>query len=132
MIEILIDKPIDEVWNTYTNTEDVLQWNQASEDWHTTNAENNLEIDGQFIYRMEAKDKSFGFNLIGTYCKIIAHEYLEYHLEDGRNVKVLFEKQDDKSKITQVFEPENTNPLDLQEQGWLAILKSFKTYIERY
>jgi hypothetical protein len=32
--------------------------------------------------------------------------------------------------VTEHFEPENQNPLDLQKAGWQAILDNFKQYVE--
>jgi hypothetical protein len=43
----------------------------------------------------------------------------------------LFEKTSENScKITEIFESENINPLELQQQGWQAILNNFKNYVE--
>jgi uncharacterized protein YndB with AHSA1/START domain len=37
-------------------------------------SENDLKSGGQFKNRMEAKDKSFGFDFVGTYDEVIPYE----------------------------------------------------------
>jgi len=32
--------------------------------------------------------------------------------------------------VTEVFDPENMNPVDMQRAGWQAILDRFKAYTE--
>ena len=60
-IEAYIDAPMEKVWEAFTSPDDVQKWNNASDDWHTTKAENDLKVGGKFSYRMEAKDGSEGF-----------------------------------------------------------------------
>ncbi|RZJ36499.1 MAG: polyketide cyclase, partial [Chryseobacterium sp.] len=53
------------------------------------------------------------------------------HLEDGRNVEVVFEELSaNKTKLTENFDPENVNPESFQKEGWQAILDNFKKYAE--
>ena len=81
--------------------------------------------------RMQAKDGSFGFDLVGIYDEIVENELIKYHFEDGRNIEIIFEKlSDNKTKVTGNFDPENMNPLDFQKDGWQAILDNFKKYSE--
>jgi len=61
-IKTLINAPVAFVWKKWTTPEDIIQWNAASDDWHTTKAENDLRPGGSFSSRMEAKDGSFGFD----------------------------------------------------------------------
>ena len=76
---------------------------------------------------MEAKDKSFGFDFEGTYTNIKQHELIEYTMGDGRKVKILFKEEAGKTKITESFEAESQNSLELQQSGWqsLAALNLF-------
>jgi len=130
-IEVLIDAPVAAVWNHFITPDSIQQWNHASDDWHTSRAKNDFQIGGSFDYRMEAKDGSFGFNLIGMYQMIEAEQTIAYHLEDGRKVFVSFEAQGNQTKVVEVFEPEAVNPIELQQQGWQQILTNFKLFVER-
>ena len=131
-IEVIIQKPIDEVWMCFNNPQNIINWNFAHESWCCPSAENDLRKGGSFKYRMEAKDQSFGFDLKGIYDEVIPHEKIQYNLEDQRKVIVYFEEIENTStKITEIFEPESENPIEMQEQGWLSILTNFKNYTEK-
>lgn len=58
------------------------------------------------------------------------HNKIAYALADGRQVEISFEDADGKTLVTEVFDLEDQNPLDLQETGWQAILDNFKKYAE--
>ncbi|MFC4685319.1 SRPBCC family protein [Epilithonimonas pallida] len=126
-----INKPIDEVWDAFNNPEHIVKWNFAHESWECPYAKNDLKVGGKLESRMQAKDGSFGFDFIGTYNEVKENELIKYHMEDGREVEVIFERlSDDKTKVTENFEPENQNPLEFQKDGWQAILDNFKNYSE--
>lgn len=129
-VETNIDADIEKVWEFWTEPDHIVKWNNASDEWHTPDAKNSLEEGGKFIYRMEAKDGSAGFDFIGVYKGIKDKEMIDYDLEDGRNVIVYFEKSDGKVKVKEDFEPEEINPKDMQKEGWQAILNNFKKYVE--
>ena len=131
-VEAIIDAPIETVWKNWTSPQNIVLWNAASEDWHTTWAENDLRIDGKFCFRMEAKDGSAGFDFGGKYEEVQANEQITYTADDGRKVKVIFTKEEYKTRIVQLFEAENENPIKLQKKGWQAILNNFKNYVERH
>jgi uncharacterized protein YndB with AHSA1/START domain len=126
-----IHAPLKKVWNAWSNPEAIKQWNQASADWHTTEAENDLSEGGQFRYHMAAKDGSAGFDLKGTYVAIDEFEYIEYKLEDGRQVGISFNEEDGVTSVTETFEAENQHSPELQQQGWQAIMNSFKQFVEK-
>ena len=129
-IEATLNSPISKVWEYWTKPEHIVKWNQASNDWHTSRAENDLREGGKFSSRMEAKDGSFGFDFGGVYDKVKEKEYIEYTMSDGRKVKIFFNSLNDKTKIVETFEAENTNSLEMQKGGWQAILDNFKKYTE--
>ena len=129
-VETTIDAPVDKVWKCWTTPEDIVQWNSASDDWYTPKADNDLTEGGEFLFRMEARDGSFGFDFSGTYDKIEEKKLLEYALTDNRKVSVAFEESDGKTTVTETFEPEKENPVEIQQQGWQAILDNFKKYVE--
>ncbi|NDP27831.1 MAG: polyketide cyclase [Flavobacterium sp.] len=130
-VEILVKASIEKVWEFWTKPEHITKWNAASEDWHTTGAENDLRIGGKFLSRMEAKDGSFGFDFEGIYNSILPNEEISYTLSDDRKVIIIFLQTENKVKITQTFEAENINSIQLQKLGWQAILNNFKMYVEK-
>jgi len=130
VIERTYNAPIEKVWDYFTQPEHITKWNNASDDWHTPNASNDLRVGGNFVYRMEAKDGSFGFDFGGVYESVDQNEYIEYTIGDGRNVKVNFTAQGNKTDVVETFEAEEINSIELQKGGWQAILDNFKKYTE--
>ncbi len=129
-VENNINAPVDKVWEYWTNPKHITKWNNASDDWHTPFAENDLREGGRFVSRMEAKDGSMGFDFGGMYDIITNKKYIEYTMDDGRKVKITFSADDNNTKVVENFEAENTNSLELQKGGWQAILDNFKKYTE--
>jgi len=129
-VETTIDAPLDEVWKCWLTPEDIVQWNNASDEWYTPKADNDLTVGGKFVYKMEARDGSFGFDFSGTYEKIEEKKLLEYVLTDGRKVSVAFEESAGTTTVTETFEPEAENTVETQKAGWQSILNNFKKYVE--
>lgn len=129
-IESQINAPIEKVWNYWNSPEHITQWNAASEDWHSPWAENDLRTGGSFRARMEAKDGSFGFDFGGIYDEVKEHERIAYTMSDGRQVWVDFKVNNDGVYVKEVFDAEQTNPVEMQRAGWQAILDNFKRYTE--
>ncbi len=125
-----VEAPVDKVWELWTTPEHIKNWNRATDDWHTTRAENDLRPGGKFVSRMEAKDGSMGFDFGGTYDAIDAKKLISYTLDDGRKVEINFSSEGNKTEIMESFEAENTNPVEMQQAGWQAILNQFKKYAE--
>lgn len=129
-IEATVNVPIEKAWEVYTDPKHVTQWNHASDDWHSPSAENDLRTGGKFSYRMEAKDGSFGFDFGGTYDEVKPYELIAYTIGDGRKVQNVFSKDGSSTKLTVTFEAEGTNPIEMQREGWQAILNNYKKYAE--
>ena len=129
-IEALVNAPIEKVWSTWTSPEHITKWNNASEDWHTPYAENDLKVGGKFLSRMEAKDGSVGFDFWGIYDEIKPKEYIAYTMGDGRKANITFKNENDRTQINIGFEAETENSFDMQQSGWQAILNNFKKYTE--
>lgn len=130
-IHATIHANIEKVWKLYTEPEHITKWNNASDDWHTPWAKNDLKVGGKFTSRMEAKDGSVGFDFGGTYTKIQYHELIEYAIDgDSRKVHVKFESHSHNTTITTIFDAETENPVEMQRAGWQAILNNFKKYVE--
>lgn len=130
IVETTINSPIEKVWELWTSPEHIIHWNNASEDWHTPKAENDLKVGGKFVFKMEAKDGTFRFEFEGIYTDVKKNELIAYKMHDGRQVKIDFTGEGDLTKITETFEVEDINTTDLQRNGWQAILNNFKKYVE--
>lgn len=129
-VHTAVNATIENVWKIWTSPIDIVHWNTASDDWHTTKAENDLKVDGKFSYRMEAKDGSFGFDFEGIYDNVKTNELIAYTMADGRKSIITFEQQGNKINISQTFEAETENTIELQKNGWQAIMNNFKKYAE--
>lgn len=129
-IETVVNRDSHTVWECWTNPDHITKWNNASADWHTPIAENDLRIGGKFRSRMEAKDGSNGFDFSGIYTKVDKGKEIEYILDDDRKVHIGFETKGDKTIIKETFEAEDINSIELQRNGWQSILNNFKHYVE--
>jgi uncharacterized protein YndB with AHSA1/START domain len=129
-VETTINAPVEKVWEFWTKPEHIVNWNNASDDWHTPKVENDLRVGSGFLSRMEAKDGSAAFDFVGKYEAVQNHEYIEYTITDGRRVQINFTAEQDKTKIVETFEAESTHSIELQQSGWQAILDNFKKYVE--
>ena len=129
-VEAIIEAPMETVWNFWTKPEHVMHWSFASKNWHCPKATSDFNIGGEFHYIMAAKDGSVEFDFCGTFTKIIDQSFIEIYLEDGRELNIQFESEGSSTKIIETFEPEEVNSMELQKQGWQAILDNFKQYVE--
>jgi uncharacterized protein YndB with AHSA1/START domain len=129
-VENTVNAPVEKVWVFWTTPKHIEKWNNASEDWHTPHAENDLRVGGKFLSRMEAKDESFGFDFIGVYDEVEENKTIVYSLEDERKVKITFVNENNATKIIESFDAEDENSIELQKSGWQAILDNFKKYVE--
>src|SRR5947209_16564548 len=128
-VETSVAAPIDQVWRAYTTPADIVQWNAASDDWHTTKATVDLREGGKFSSRMEAKDGSMGFDFAGTYTKIIEPKLIEYAFGD-RKAEVEFTPEQTGVKVRVTFDSESTHSIEQQRQGWQSILDNFARHVE--
>ena len=129
-VETTVDAPIETVWKCWTEPEHIMQWNSASDDWHTPSATNDLREGGMFTARMEAKDQSVGFDFGGTYTTVIEHKQIDYTMSDGRKVSITFDEHDGHTHVSETFDAESENSLEMQRSGWQAILDNFKKHVE--
>lgn len=128
-VETTVHAPVGKVWQAYTTPQDIVKWNAASDDWHTTRADVDLRVGGAFSSRMEAKDGSFGFDFAGTYTNIVPEKLIEYAFGD-RVAKVEFNETGDGVTVRVEFEAETTYPVEQQQAGWQAILNNFARHVE--
>lgn len=132
-IKVIINASLDHVWKCWNEPEIILKWYHASDDWTLTHAINNLEVGKQFNYGMASIDGKFSFDLIGEYTKIQPKDRIEYVLvgsEPERIVYTTFVQKGDTIHVEQSFTPENQNSIELQLEGWQAILNNFKKECE--
>ena len=129
-VHTTVNAPVTKVWKYWSEPEHIMQWNAASDDWHTPHSENDLRTGGSFKSTMAAKDGSFSFDFGGVYTAVEEHRLIEYTIGDGRKVSIIFEDQGNSTKVIETFDPESTNPIEMQRGGWQAILDNFKKYTE--
>lgn len=128
-VEASIAAPMQKVWDAWTTPADIIQWNAASDDWHTTDARVDLRVGGEFSARMEAKDGSFGFDFAGIYTAVEPGKLLAYRMGDDREVTVEFLQSGGNVTVRETFDAETMNPPELQRQGWQAILDRFAQHV---
>ena len=128
-VEAIVAAPIAAVWRAWNTPDDIVKWNAASPDWHTTKSSVDLRVGGVFSSRMEARDGSMGFDFAGTYTKVVPHELIESAF-DGRTLRVEFIAGQDGVTVRETFDAEDTHSLEQQQQGWQAILDSFRKHVE--
>lgn len=128
--QVTVNAPVEKVWEAFTNPEHITRWNFASDDWCCPRAENDLRVGGKLKSRMEARDGSMGFDFEGEYTSVEPHRYIEFVLGDGRKVQLTFTSNGDTTEVIEKFEAEEMNPLEMQQEGWQAILNNFKKHVE--
>lgn len=129
-VETNVKAPVEKVWKLWNSPEAITKWCTATPEWHTPRATNNLCVGGKLTSRMEAKDGSMGFDFEGVYTAVKENQLIEYTMPDARKVKIVFESKGNETRVTETFDAETQNPVEMQKGGWQAILDNFKTYVE--
>lgn len=129
IINAYISTDKKKVWDYYTLPEHITKWNFADPSWHCPTASNNMIVGGRYLVRMEAKDGSNGFDFDAIYTAINPETNFTYEF-GGRYASVQFNEQKEGTEIIISFDPETINPIELQRNGWQAILNNFKNYTE--
>jgi uncharacterized protein YndB with AHSA1/START domain len=119
----------EKVWKLYTSPQHVMKWNFASDDWHCPAAENDLRPGGQLCYEMAARDGSSSFLFLGNFTLVDKNKRLIYILDDGRKVDVIFENTGESTRVFVTFDPHPSQPAEVQQAGWMAILENFRKYV---
>jgi uncharacterized protein YndB with AHSA1/START domain len=125
-VSALINRPVADIWNLWNAPEHVMQWNAGSDDWHCPKANIDLRIGGRFSSTMAARDGSFSFDFEGVYDDVQMQRRIAYTMSDGRTCEVLFSVEQGDTRITETFDAETDNPVEMQRGGWQAILDRFK------
>jgi uncharacterized protein YndB with AHSA1/START domain len=129
-VETTVAAPIETVWDAWNNPDDIVQWNAASDDWHTTRASTDLRVGGKFSSRMEAKDGSMGFDFSGTYTTVEPLHVIEFTMDDSRVVRVEFIDGGESVTVRETFDADESHSADQQRAGWQAILDRFARHVE--
>jgi uncharacterized protein YndB with AHSA1/START domain len=131
-VESTVNAPVEKVWKFWNGPEHITKWSYATDDWHTPTAKNDLKVGGKFSSRMEAKDGSAGFDFEGSYDEVQPNRKIAYTMADGRKVTVNFTSHGDSTSISETFDAETQNPVEMQRGGWQTILDNFKKYAESH
>ena len=126
-VSVTADK--QKVWEYYTSPEHITQWNFADPSWHCPSATNDMKVGGVSKARMEARDGSFGFDFEAIYTEINNQESFTYQFGD-RLATIEFNNKNNQTEVIITFDPETVNSIELQKNGWQAILDYFKEYVE--
>ncbi|MBI5857286.1 MAG: SRPBCC domain-containing protein [Sphingobacteriales bacterium] len=129
-VATIVNAPVEKAWTYWTEPAHIIRWNNASDDWCTLKADNDLREGGSFSATMAAKDGSFSFDFAGVYDKVNKDELIEYTMADGRKVKIVFSADGNETTITETFEAENTHSVEMQQTGWQNIINNFKKHAE--
>ena len=130
-VQVLIAADRAKVWTYYTSPNHIVNWNFASEEWCCPSASNDFTIGGRYVARMESRDGKYGFNFEAIYEEITLFEFFKYAFGD-RTAIVDFMDEDGQTKVVVSFDPEKENSIEVQKQGWQAILNNFKKYTESH
>lgn len=122
---------VERAWQAFTTPADITRWNFANDDWCCPSAKADLRVGGAYKARMEAKDKSFGFDFEAVYEEVEPHKSVTLLMGDGRRARTTFEAEGTGTKVTTVFDAEAQNSIEVQRNGWQAILDNFRRHIER-
>lgn len=129
-VSAVVNKPVAHVWKVWTDPSHITQWCAASDDWHCPKATNDPRTGGKFSSTMAARNGSASFDFEGVYDEVQRHKRIAYTMGDGRTCEILFTEEDGGTKVVESFDAEAQNPVEMQRDGWQAILDRFKKHAE--
>ena len=129
-IETKIAAPLADVWRAFNAPDDIVQWD-ASEEWHTTSASNDLMVGGKLLLRLEANDGGAGFDFAATYTRIELYRVIEFRDDEERLARLEFIQSDTGVTLRQTFDAEANLPEEQQRVEWQTVLDRFARYVER-
>lgn len=129
-VQTSVNLPAEKAWKFWNEPEHITKWAFASDDWHAPAADNDLRVGGRLKIRMESKDGSSGFDMEGAYTAVDPYKLIEYDM-DGRLVRIEFIEDNGSTKISETFDAESENPIEMQRQGWQSIMDNYKKYAEK-
>jgi len=78
---------------------------------------------------MEAKDGSTGFDFEGTYEDVDAASALTLRLDDERLSRTTFDADAGGTRVRTVFDADASHSIEMQRDGWQAILDNYAAYV---
>src|SRR5215210_1684909 len=129
-VKTTVKATVENVWKLWTTPADIVQWNNPSDEWHNLLVEVDLKDEGRFLFRMQAKDGSDGFDYSGKYDKVKTNEFIELTTSNGRKTINTFISRGNETIITETFEAETKTPIDIQRDFCQNVLNNFKKYAE--
>ncbi|MGS0742751.1 SRPBCC domain-containing protein [Glaciimonas sp. GG7] len=129
-IETFVTAPIADTWRAFNNPDDIVQWD-ASDEWHTTWASNDLKVGGKLLLRIESNDGGMGFDFAATYTQIELNRLIEFQTDEDRMVRLAFIETDTGVTIRQAFDADSKLPEDQQRSEWQTVIDRFARYVER-
>lgn len=129
-VETTVKATVENVWKLWTTPADIMKWNNPSNEWHNVLVEVDLKDEGRFLFRMQAKDGSEGFDYCGKYDKVKTKELIELTTSDGRKAINTFIQDGSETIVTETFEVETKTPIDIQRDFCQKVLNNFKKYAE--
>ena len=115
-VSATVSAPPERVWDLFTSPMHIIHWNNASDDWQTSYAENDLKPGGKFLSRMEARDGSEGFDFNGRYSEVIPEKTLAYTIADGRNVHI--SRVQSRLPVLRIMEKRGKDPIPGDKRRW--------------
>ncbi len=82
-VETNVAAPVADTWRALNAPDDIVQWD-ASEEWHTPWASNDLTVGGKLLLRLEANDGGAGVDFAATYTQIERYRVIESRDDEGR------------------------------------------------
>jgi uncharacterized protein YndB with AHSA1/START domain len=101
----------------------------ASDDWRTTWASNDLRVGGLLELRIEAMAGGTGFDFVATYTRLEPKKLVEWRMDNGRLVRVEFIPTAIGITVRQTFDAEFTGSEDQERAEWQAVLHSFTRHV---
>lgn len=121
----VVAAPLEQVWAADTTPDDLMVWNTASPDWHTTSSTVDLRPGGKCSSRMQTNDGSSGFDVSGEYTKAVPLELIECVF--GERVGTVECKHAPHGvRVTVTLDSEDTHTEEQRRSGWQAFLDSFR------
>lgn len=118
------------VWDTWNDENQMKYWMFISDDYEVKNPHNDLKIGGGYSYQMVSKNGGFDFDYSGTYTAIELNKFIAFTMNDGRKAEIVFSVIEDVVHIEMQFEPVDEQDIDVQLNGWQALLNNFKNHVE--
>ncbi len=128
-VETSLEGDMDRVWQSWTDPRHIVNWHFPGDSWYLSKVEQDFRENGEFLFKMERKDKSIGFDFQGRYLKIEENSLIRYLLSDGRRVDVKFTRDNQKVKIVEDFQPKSELTKEIEKDQWQSILDNFKLYL---